>query len=441
MRDLPLASSPVTMRRMGSSVSLVLFIWPLGFRKSRDLMPDFAKGSRLNSTDQDWIARARALTAVLEAAAPRIEAACALPADVLDALHAAKMFRMLLPRSLGGAELDLATFFQVICAIAEGDASTAWCVVQNSGCSMAAAYLAPRAAQEVFADPRAALAWGFPAGPQCRAVPVDCGWRVSGTWNFGSGNRHSAWLGGHCQQADAGERTMLFPRSSAMVNDDSWDVIGLRGTGSDSYSVADLFVPAEHSVVARATGRDQQQAADARIEAEPERREQGMLYRLTVTNVYQSGFAAVGLGIARATLDAFIALATKKTPTGTNMPLRDSHWIQSRVALSEARLASARAWLLQILRDMWDECAALGRVGFEHRIQLRLASTYAIHEAREVVEASYVDAGATAIFAGNPFERRLRDMHAVSQQIQSSPAHFQSVGQHYLGLKPSVRFI
>lgn len=395
----------------------------------------------MNSTDQDWIARARALTAVLDAAAPRIEAARALPADVLDALHAAKMFRMLLPHSLGGAELELASFFQVIGAIAEGDASTAWCLVQNSGCSMAAAYLAPRAAQQIFGDSRAVLAWGFPAGPQCRAVPVEGGWRVNGTWNFGSGNRHSIWLGGHCQLADAGERTMLFPRSSASVQDDSWNVIGLRGTGSDSYSVSDLFVPAEHAVVPRATGRDQQQAAHARIEAEPERRQQGTLYRFAPMNVYQSGFAAVAIGIARATLDAFIALAKKKTPAGRQVLLRDDHWIQTRVALSEARLGSVRAWLLQILRDMWDQCTASGKIGFEHRIELRLAATHAIHEAREVVEICYADAGATAIFEANPFERRLRDMHAVSQQLQSSAVHLQSAGQHYLGLEPSVRFI
>lgn len=390
---------------------------------------------------QDWRARARALTPVLDAAAPRIEQARALTADVLDALHAAKLFRMLLPRSLDGAELDLATFFEVICALAEGDASTAWCVVQNSGCSLAAAYLAPQAARELFGDPRAVLAWGFPAGAQCRAVPVQGGWKVNGTWGFGSGNRHSTWLGGHCQVADAGERTMLFPRSAASIKEDSWNVVGLRGTGSDTYSVTDLYVPAGHAIVARATGRDQQQPADARLEAEPERREQGTLYRFTATNVYQAGFSAVGLGIARATLDAFEALAKTKTPSGGRVALRDDPWIQSRIALSEARLGSARAWLLQILHDMWDECAASGQPGFENRINLRLASTYAIHEAREVVETSYVDAGATAIFEGGPFERRLRDMHAVSQQIQSSAAHFQSVGQHYLGLKPSARFI
>jgi len=411
-------------------------------------MPD---STPLNPDQQDWIAKARALTPVLAAAAPRIEEARELPGDVLDALHGAKLFRMLLPRSIGGAELDLGSFFQVIGAIAEGDASAAWCMVQNSGCSLSAAYMAPADAKHVFGDARAVLAWGFPAGP-CRAVPVAGGWKVTGTWGFGSGNRHSTWLGGHCQLSDesgkllsdaAGEpvdRTMLFPRSAATIKDDSWNVVGLRGTGSDTYSVSGLFVPAGQAVVARATGRDQV-GVDAGGLTEPERRETGILYRFTATNVYQCGFAAVGLGLARAMLDAFVALAAKKTPQGTSTPLRDSQWIQSRIAISEARLGAARAWILQILRDMRDECTAGGYISFEQRIRLRLAATHAIQQAREVVEASYADAGATAIFESGPFERRLRDMHAVSQQIQASTVHYQSVGQYYLGLTPNLRFI
>ena len=392
--------------------------------------------------DHDWVADARALKPRLDTAAPRIDAASALPPDILDALFESRMFRMLLPRAFGGDELDFVTFFDVVGIIAEGDASAAWSVAQSNGCAMAAAYL----------DPRAVLAWGYPFG-QCLATRVEGGWKVNGTWGFGSGNRHSTWLGGHCQVVDANEepvvndsgrpveRTMLFPRSAASVKDNTWNVIGLRGTGSDTYAVNDLFVPAAHSVVARATGRDQIQPAGAPVVHEPERREQGTLYRFAPISVYQCGFAAVGLGIARAMLDALIALAKSKTPAGMNLALRDNHAIQSRIAQSEARIESARAWLTEILRDMWVACAASGRVDFEHRIKLRLASTYAIHEAREVVEACYLDAGATAIFEGNPFERRLRDMHAVSQQIQSNPAHFQSVGQHYLGQKPNVRFI
>ena len=158
-------------------------------------------------------------------------------------------------------------------------------------------------------------------------------------------------------------------------------------------------------------------------------------------NVYQCGFAGVGLGLARATLDAFIELASSKTPAGTNQSLRDDHWIQTRIAQSEAKLGAARAWIIEILRSMWEECALAGRPTFESRVRLRLASTHAIHEAREVVSMAYADAGATAIFASNPFERRLRDINAVSQQVQANFFHYQSAGQYYLGLKPMLRFI
>lgn len=414
--------------------------------------PTDIRAGAARAIDPDWVARARALAPLLDAAAPRIEAARELPGDVLDALHEAKMFRMLLPRALDGAELELSTFFDVVCTIAAGDASTAWCVTQNSGCSMSAAYLDPAAAREIFADPRAVLAWGYPTGP-CLAEWSQDGWRVTGTWSFGSGNRHAAWLGGHCKlraagggpmtgaHAGQGERTMLFPRTAANVLPDSWNVIGLRGTGSDTYSVSGLLVPHAHAIVQRATGRDQHQSADATTQDEPERRERGTLYRFAPTTVYQTGFAAVGLGIARAMLDAFIAFASSRTLSSANTPLRDNASIQSRIAQAEARIESSRAWVRQLLRDAWHACAESGRLGYEHRIQLRLASTWAIRQAREVVEACYGDAGASAIFEGNPFERRLRDMHAVSQQIQASPMHFQSVGDYRLGGKPGNRYL
>lgn len=399
-----------------------------------------------------WVARARELRPVLEAAAQRIDTDCALPPEVLDALFEARMFRMFLPHTFGGAELEPATFFQVVCEIAAGDASAAWCVSQSSGCSMSAAYMEPTAAHRVFGDSRSAVAWGYSLGPQCQATPVAGGWRASGTWGFGSGNRHASWVGLHCHRTDeageilkhpegrALERTMLVPRSAVTVKEGSWNVVGLRGTGSDTYSVSDLFVPAEYSLIARATARDHQLPQDAAPELEPERREQGPLYRFAPMNVYQAGFSAVGLGLARATLDEFISLASRKTPSPTGSPLRNDSWIQARIAQSEARLQSARAWIIAILREMWSESRA-GQLGFENRVRLRLASTYAISEAREVVHAAYADAGATAIFESNPFERRLRDMNAVSQQIQANFAHLQAVGQYYLGLKPQTRFI
>ena len=413
----------------------------------KDLHPAAVTG-----LDQDWAAIARALTPQLDAAAARIDAAKALPAGIVDALHDAKMFRLLLPRSQGGAELDLPAFFNVICAIAEGDASAAWSVAQSNGCAMSAAYMAPPAAREVFGDARAVLAWGFPAG-RCVVPPVDGGWRVTGIWGFGSGSRHATWLGGHCQVLDANcavlknaggqpvERTALFPRDAVTITDAGWNVLGLRGTGSDTYTVKDLFVPAEHCIVARAVGRDQQQAADAVIDIEAERRETGPLYRFSPTIVYQAGFSAVACGLARAMLDSFIKLANQKAPSGAPALLRDNSVIQARVANSEARLAAMRAWLMQSLRESWDGCVATGAHAFEHRMTMRLASTYAIRELRQVVQDAYDDAGATAIFESHPFERRLRDMLAVTQQIQSNPMHLQTVGQHYLGMKASTRFV
>src|SRR5690349_20487878 len=143
----------------------------------------------------------------------------------------------------------------------------------------------PAAAHRVFGDARSAVAWCYSLGPQCRATPVAGGWRVNGTWGFGSGNRHASWVGVHCHRTDeAGEllkdaegrpleRTMLVPRGSIEIKEGSWNVLGLRGTGSDTYSVTDLFVPAEFSLIPRATARDHHQAEGGAPGLEPERRE------------------------------------------------------------------------------------------------------------------------------------------------------------------------
>lgn len=410
-------------------------------------------GDGTNGTD-GWVVRARALKPLLEAAAPRIEQFKTIPPDVMDALHGVRLFRMTTPRSVGGAELDLATFAQAVAAIAEGDASTAWCVAQISGSSMASAYLEPSIANEIFGRTDSAFTWGFAGSrPPCRAVPVRGGWIVNGTWNFGSGSRLCQWLGGHTQLCDENgtqlrnddgsvvERTMLFPRSSALIRDDVWEVIGLAGTGSDSYSVTDLFVPKEYSIVPRAIASDQQLAEGLCAVPDPERREQGVLYRFSSTAVFQIGLSSVAIGVARATLDAFIAVAKSKTPSMSAEPLRENGWVQARIAQADAKISAASAWLEKLLRQAWHECATGGEMSFPLRVKIRTACTHQINEAREAVEMIYLEAGATAIFKNQPFERRLRDIHAVSQQVQGGIARLQTVGQYYLGMKPSLFFL
>ena len=216
---------------------------------------------------------------------------------------------------------------------------------------------------------------------------------------------------------------MLFPRSS-VTTEDTWDVIGLRGTGSDSYCIRDLFVP---------------EAFSYRRDSAADRRETGPLYRFAGYEMFATGFAAIALGIGRATLDAFIGLATRKVPKMGTAVLRDSAVIQSQVGVSEARLLSARALLTDTLQVLWQTASQGQRFEPRQQARLRLAATFAIHQARDVVDACYHAGGATAIFAGNPFERRFRDIHTISQQVQAHATVFEQVGRTLLGLAGAAR--
>jgi alkylation response protein AidB-like acyl-CoA dehydrogenase len=172
-----------------------------------------------------------------------------------------------------------------------------------------------------------------------------------------------------------------------------------------------------------------------------ERREPGLIYKFAAMQIYASGFAGVALGTARAALDSFIELTQGKTPALTQTALRDSSVVQSAIGLADAKLNAARTWLLTVLRDAQDAALAAGEVPIEHRMKIRQASTFAIHEAKEVVDVAYHEAGSTAIFDSNPFERRFRDVNTVTQQVQGRRSHFETIGQYILGGKPTLRWV
>ena len=301
---------------------------------------------------------------------------------------------------------------------------------------MTAPYLDPAVAREIFGPPRGILAWGPELPGAGRGVAVDGGIRVTGRWGFATGSRHATWLGAHVPifEPDGTPRlnpngrpfvrTVLFPKSSAEIID-NWQVIGLRGTGSDSYRVDDLFVPQKYTA-----SRDN----------EAERREPGLLYRFTSGMIYAASFSNVSLGIARGALDAFIVLARDKIPRGARGTLRENNVIQSQVAQCEARAALRRA---PSSTRPWRRCgrrlSATASFCYEQHVRLRLSTTWAIHQARDVVATVYGAAGSTAVFNENPFERRLRDIHAGTQQGQGRPIHFETVGQVLLGLPPQGR--
>ena len=397
------------------------------------------RGSALQSKDGtiDWVARAHGLAPVIAAGADRTERERRIADEVIAAIDDAGIPRMLMPASLGGGAADILTFNRVIEALAAADGSTAWCLAQSLASSHAAGFLDPPIAREVFGAPRAMVAWGPPGGPT-KAQVVDGGYRVTGKWRFASGSANATWMGGHSQvyerdgkpRLDAAGRpvmrTMLFKPAQATIHD-TWHVIGLRGTASNDYEVADLFVPEPYS-----TWRDQ--ASD--------RREGGPLYNIPLLTLYGIGFSGVALGLADASLRAFMTLAQTKKPgggLGSQQVLRDNAVIQSKVAQATGRLAGARALLHESLRDIWETSSSAGTFSLEQRAMLRVAITGAMDNAREVVDFAYHAAGTTGIFQGSAFERRFRDLHTALAQGQAHLSNFEAAGQALFGVEPTQR--
>lgn len=381
-----------------------------------------------DAADRTIIARAEAAAEVVKAAGSRIEAERALPAEVHVALRESGAFRLLLPRSIGGLEVSIPLFAEVAMILATADASTAWCVGQGGGCAMSASFLEPETARRLFGPDDAVLAWG--AGVQGTAVVVSGGYRVTGKWSFASGSRHATLLGAHCRVVDRdgtprlgpngrpADRTALFPRSEARI-DDVWQVVGLKGTGSDTYAVEDLFVPSDETI-------DRETLSSAR--------EPGTLYRFPTIMVYAAAFGGVMLGIARGMLDDLRALALTKTARGAASSMRDSEMFHADLARLEARWRAIRRYHFGTFEDIWQAVDARAPLTLDQRIDARLASTHTINEGCQIVVDAYRAAGQNAIFENAPFERRLRDALSASQQVQGRMSHFATVGRHLLGL-------
>ena len=371
------------------------------------------------------IERARALAPLITREADEIERTRRLTAPVVSGLIENGLYRALLPQSLGGAEAPLEVFMQMQEEVAKADASTAWCLGQCSVCAMTAAYLDADVASEIFNTPPGILAWGAIAH-EVKVVPG--GYQATARWDFASGSRQASWLGAHVrvveadgtprQKADGSPeiRTILFPVASATMYD-VWDVIGLKGTGTDSYSVENLFIPERYAAL-----RDDPAAL----------REKGPLYKLTTNMVFSMGFAATSLGVARATLDAAIELSRSKRPQGLTA-MRENNAVQGQIGRIEGNLRAARAYLYATAAEVWHDLIRTGNLSDDHRVALRLAATWTIHQSATVVDAAYHMAGATAVFAANKFERRFRDMHAIAQQIQARDTHYEDVGKAILG--------
>jgi alkylation response protein AidB-like acyl-CoA dehydrogenase len=388
----------------------------------------------LGSVGIDSIARARDLGPAITAAADEIERSQTIPEPLLTQLHDARLARMLLPRSVGGEQVEPWIYLYAIEELSRHDGSVGWNLFVANSSAIIAPFIPLESAKTIYADPRSIISWGPPNQYKAHAEPG--GYRVTGEWHFASGSRQANWMGAHCQVIELDGslrlnrfgrptiRTLLFRKEHTQPIRD-WNTIGMRGTASEGYRVTDLFVPEAYS----GTREDPSL-----------RRDRGPLYAFTTPGLYAVGVAAVAFGIARAMLDAFTALAVDKSPRGLQR-LADSPVVQADVARREAQLGSARAWLVEILKDIWATADDLAPIDLNARLRVRLGCAHAITSAVEVADYVYKAAGTSAIFPGTPFERRFRDIHTLSQQIQSREAHFEAVGRVMFNGDPDEVFL
>ncbi len=342
-------------------------------------------------------------------------------------MGAAGMFSLWLPKSLGGPELNAADFVRVIEELSRMDGSVGWCASVASAYSCLAGYLQPDVARRIYGGGRTVVAGAV--RPSGKAFIADGGYRVTGHWAYGSGICHSTWTLGDCVVHDPGRprkgpdgapetRLVMFPTSDAEVID-TWRVSGLRGTGSHDYRVADLFVPGDHTIPYPA----------------PPAVQRGLLYAAPLISGLAVAIAAVPLGIARAAIDAVIALATAKTPHGSQTLLRDKPTIQADVARAEVLLAAARSCLLATIDELWEEVARGATASLQRRVMVRLACTYAAQACAEAVDLMYNAAGGTALYETSRLERCFRDVHACTQHIATSTSNYETGGRVLLGLE------
>jgi len=371
---------------------------------------------------------ARELAPRIRSAADEIEAKRELPRELFEALADAGLFHLALPRSLGGPEIDPPSYIQVIETLGQADASTAWAVNQGAIFATYAARMPRDLARAIWIETPRAVVANTPA-PTATAVVVPGGYRVTGRQGFSTGCRHAAWVAAHAQVVDDGQprrlpdgnpdvRYLFVPVAEAQLLD-TWHVRGMRGTGTHHFAVNDVFVPGWRTV----------------LSVTPPLLESGPLYKIPRTLLFASGDAAAALGTARACLDTFLELAGAKTPRAMAAPLREQSMIQNMVGHAEADLRSGRALLRETVRDVWASTSANGEITLDERAALRLATTHGIRLAVQVVDAVYNAAGATAIYESHILQRHFQDIHVISQHLQGRLAHYELVGQHWLGLK------
>ncbi|HZR12817.1 MAG TPA: acyl-CoA dehydrogenase family protein [Acidimicrobiia bacterium] len=358
----------------------------------------------------DMLTAARAVTDVVEREAAASEAAGTLTAAVVNALHEARLFRLMTPKELGGEEADLTTVLAVYEEVTRADASTGWSLLANATTTgFAGAFLGDRAVKAMFggdADPVHAGQFA----PRGTSVAVDGGYEVAGRYSFGSGCAHAGWIGGGTIEVADGEpavserglpviRAFFVPAGNVELLG-NWDVMGLCGTGSYDYAVTEQTVDEAYTF--------------RLVEDEPQRG--GPLYRLGVLGLTAVGHAAFALGVGKRALEELVAVVGGKQRLGATAPVRDQQLFRHDLGVHDAALRAARAFVFEVFDDAQTTLERGEEASVLQRQRLRQATTYATRVAVDTVRFAYTWAGTDALRT-SVLQRCFRDMHAATQHV------------------------
>jgi alkylation response protein AidB-like acyl-CoA dehydrogenase len=381
----------------------------------------------------DPVIAARDLFPVLDACWGESDADRRLPHRVVEQMRAAGIFRAVVPAELGGADADLQTFLEVIETVAYANGAAGWDTATSFMSTLFALGLPRSGLQRVYGGGPDVIFAGTVTinRDAATAVPDGDGYRLSGRWRFGSGCQDADWMicsarisDGRAEDAPQQHIYAVQPRSAVKIID-TWNVIGMKGTGSHDWSVTDAYVAADQTDT---TSRVQQRIMD-----QPWR---GVLYHIPLYSIAGLHFSAVATGLARRAIDALSELAGVKIATRSTSLLRERVQVQDAVARAEAALESARAYRDRLVDEAWRTTAAGGSLSLEQRARIRLAGTNCVESACRAVDLMYNAGGTSAIEESSALARCFRDVHVVSQSINVTTRNYEHAGRVFLGLDP-----
>ena len=366
--------------------------------------------------EADPLTRATNLIEDIIAAGPSIDDGREIPVDLVGKLKSANLLRLLVPKRIGGEEMDWYEYLDVIYTIAQADGSVGWCVNQGNVFATNAAREPEDLAREVWGIHEGSCGNGPPINATSKTVSG--GYSISGKWIFSSGCRHANWLAALVTSSSHPPRLHFLPKNEIELID-TWQVRGLRGTGSFGFTCENYFVP-ESRVMRMDLPH---------IEPSP-------LYKVPQSLMFACGFGCVALGVARSGLDSVIELSHTKKPQFGKSTLAQDPVVQSKIGLAEGLFGGAKAFLYSTVQEVWKNVQLRGGISLDARLRLRLAGTHAIRQSAQVIDIVYNLSGSNAIFESAVIQRKFQDIHVITQQVQGRESHYQTVGAHLLGESP-----